>query len=487
MCFAITMSRCGRISLPRDRAEALEDAHLEIFIAAMLAVSLLLLAWVLVLLYGNRRTQSHADSKESERMRERLSAIEAGLTLNAQNAQIGFRDARQENVAQSRALREEVGALFENGLSAMTRSWTEQSRAQNDRLNAMAEQIYRQLGGIEQNAQQHQERMTRLLNERLQSLQSDNEQKLEQMRRTVGEKLDETLGSRLESSFKQVGEQLERVYKSLGEMQQLSSGVTELQRVLTNVKARGTWAELQLGNLLEQTLTNDQYAANVAVKKNSAQRVEYAVKLPGPEADGPPIWLPIDAKFPQEDYLRILDASERADAAALEAAEKALETRLFQEARTIRDKYICPPDTTDFAILYLPTEGLYAELLRRTGVVERLQRECRVTLAGPTTLTALLNSLSMGFRTLAVEKRSSEVWKLLGAIKSQYGSFSEQLAKAQKKIQEAGHFVDAAARRTDTINNKLKRVESLDAESGEAVFSAAEMQNGALDESAAEV
>lgn len=458
---------------------------MELWIVGLLLVALFLLGWILYVLLRERPKSTQDELRERERLAERLTAIETGLSLNTQNARIGFREARQENVAQSRALREEVGGLFDNGMNALTRSWAEQSRAQNERLNALTEQLHRQLDGIDQNAQKHQERLTRLLNEQLQTLQANNEQKLEQMRRTVGEKLDETLGQRLDNSFKQVGEQLERVYKSLGEMQQLSSGVTELQRVLTNVKARGTWAEMQLGNLLEQTLTVDQYAANVAVKKNSAQRVEFAIKLPGSDPDGAPVWLPIDAKFPQEDYLRILDASDRSDAAALEAAQKALEARVMLEARTIRDKYISPPDTTDFAILYLPTEGLYAELLRRSGVVERLQREYRVTLAGPTTLTALLNSLRMGFRTLAVEKRSSEVWKLLGAIKSQYGTFSDQLAKAQKKINEAGNCIEAAARKTNTINNKLKRVETLDADAADVFLGDEPIEPGALMEGGA--
>jgi DNA recombination protein RmuC len=244
-------------------------------------------------------------------------------------------------------------------------------------------------------------------------------------------------------------------------MQALAIGVGDLKKVLTNVKTRGTWGEIQLGNLLEQILTADQYAQNVQTKQNSSERVEFAIKLPGRDGEGNPVWLPIDAKFPKEDYERLMEAAERADAAAVEEASKQLETRIKLDAKNIRDKYLDPPNTTDFGILFLPTEGLYAEVLRRPGLMEILQREFRVVIASPSTLWAYLNSLQMGFRTLAIQKRSSEVWTLLGAVKTEFGKFGEVIEKVQKKIQEAGNAIDSAASKTKTIQRKLKDVQEL--------------------------
>jgi DNA recombination protein RmuC len=296
---------------------------------------------------------------------------------------------------------------------------------------------------------------------RLRELQSDNTAKLEEMRRTVDEKLHATLEQRLGESFKLVSERLEQVHRGLGEMQTLAAGVGDLNRMLTGVKTRGIWGEVQLGNLLEQLLTPQQYERNVATRRGSSERVEYAIRLPGRDSDGGIVWLPIDAKFPREDYERLLDAQERADAAAVEEAGRQLEIRIKREARDIRDKYLDPPNTTDFAILFLPTEGLYAEVLRRSGLGELLQRECRVTIAGPTTLTALLNSLQMGFRTLAIEKRSSEVWTVLGAVKTEFGKFGDVLAKTRKKLEEATNTIGSAETRTRAIERKLRGVEAL--------------------------
>jgi DNA recombination protein RmuC len=295
---------------------------------------------------------------------------------------------------------------------------------------------------------------------RLESLQKDNAEKLEKMRATVDEKLHETLEKRLGESFKQVADRLEQVHKGLGEMQTLAAGVGDLKRVLTNVKSRGTWGEVQLGMLLEQTLTREQYEANVATKPGSRDRVEFAIKLPGRDSDSP-VWLPVDSKFPVEDYDRLVQAAERADPQAVEEAAKALEAQLRNEARTIRDKYVDPPATTDFAILFLPTEGLYAEALRRPGLADALQRDFRVSIAGPTTLSAILNSLQMGFRTLAIEKRSSEVWAVLGAVKTEFGRFGEVLAATKRQLQTVTRSIDQAEVRTRAMERQLKGVEAL--------------------------
>jgi DNA recombination protein RmuC len=296
---------------------------------------------------------------------------------------------------------------------------------------------------------------------RLVSLQEGNEKKLDQMRATVDEKLHATLEQRLGESFKQVADRLEQVHKGLGEMQTLARDVGSLNRVLTNVKTRGVFGEMQLAGLLEQVFTPEQYAAQVATLPGSHDRVDFAIRLPGRERDGPPLWLPIDAKFPREDYERLLDAHERADAVAMEISAKAIETLLRLEARSIRDKYLAPPHTTDFAILFLPTEGLYAEALRRPGLMEALQREYKVVLAGPTTLLATLNSLQMGFRTLALEKRSAEVWEVLGAVKTEFSRFGDVLAKTRKKLEEASNTIDAAEVRTRAMARRLKSVEAM--------------------------
>ena len=319
---------------------------------------------------------------------------------------------------------------------------------------------------------------------RLSAIQLDNASKLEEMRKTVDEKLHATLEQRLGESFKQVSERLEQVHKGLGEMQSLAVGVGDLKKVLTNVKTRGTWGEVQLQALLDQVLTAEQYATNVATRPGSSDRVEFAIRLPGrgvvgESGDGAenPVWLPIDAKVPMEDYQRLFDAQERADPIAVEIASKALEARIRLEAKTIHDKYVEPPHTTDFAILYLPTEGLYAEVLRRPGLADLLQREFRISLAGPTTLAALLNSLQMGFRTLAIEKRSSEVWRVLGAVKTEFGKFGDVLEATRRKLEQATKSIESAGVRTRQIERKLKNVEELP-------LIEAKAQLGALEEAA---
>ena len=295
---------------------------------------------------------------------------------------------------------------------------------------------------------------------RLQELQKDNAQQIERMRATVDEKLQGTLEKRLGESFKLVSERLEKVHQGLGAMQQLASDVGGLQRVLTNVKARGGWGEVQLGALLEQLLTVEQFDRNVQTREESGERVDYAIKLPG-EGNGAAVWLPIDAKFPMEDYQRLITAQESGDSVLTDAAMKDLETQLKKSAKDICAKYINPPKTTDFALMFLPTEGLYAEAIRRVGLVEQVQRDCRVVFAGPTTLAALLNSLQMGFRTLAIQKRSSEVWNLLAGVKTEFAKFGDSLSKVKDKLDQAASDMDKVAVRSRAITKKLRDVEEL--------------------------
>jgi DNA recombination protein RmuC len=310
------------------------------------------------------------------------------------------------------------------------------------------------------------------LEAKLRELQADNGAKLEEMRRTVDEKLHSTLENRLSESFRLVSDRLDKVHQGLGEMQQLAVGVGDLKRVLTNVKTRGTWGEVQLEMLLEQVLTNDQYARNVETIPGTGERVEFAIRLPGATDDGPPVWMPIDAKFPKEQYERMLDCAERADADGHDAACRELERALRNEAKTIAEKYLSPPLTTDFAILFLPTEGLYAEAMRRPGLADELQRRCRVTIAGPSTLSALLNSLQMGFRTLALEKRSSEVWQVLGAVKTEFGKFGDVLAATKQTLERAARNIEQAETRSRQMSRKLKSVEALPAEMAQHLLGA---------------
>ena len=298
------------------------------------------------------------------------------------------------------------------------------------------------------------------LQSQLTNLQQGNERKLDQMRATVEEKLQTTLEARLGESFRMVSDRLEQVHKGLGEMQALATGVGDLKRVLTNVKSRGVYGEVQLAVLLEQIMLPEQYAKNVATRLHSSERVEFAIRMPGHDR-GSPCWLPIDAKFPVEDYERLLAAVEIGDALALDAAGKALERSIKVQAKSIRDKYVEPPHTTDFAIMFLPTEGLFAEVLRRPGLTDHLNRECRTVIAGPTTLFAMLNSLQMGFRTLALEQRSAEVWQVLGAVKTEFSKFGHVLATLHKQLLTASGTVDAAQRRTTQMTKALKSVESL--------------------------
>ncbi|MFC3651718.1 DNA recombination protein RmuC [Dyella humi] len=355
----------------------------------------------------------------------------------------------------------------DTGLQTLSQRLIEETRRGREELaatlNQLGEQQKQQLATLTADNEKRLGEVRTTLETKLTAIQQDNAAKLEQMRATVDEKLQSTLETRLGESFKLVSERLEAVQRGLGEMQSLASGVGDLKRVLNNVKTRGILGEMQLAALLDQMLTPEQYAANVATVPGSDERVEFAVRLPGGDRDDQ-VWLPIDAKFPREDYERLLDAQQAADLDAMERTAAALERRVRDEAKTIRAKYIAPPATTDFAILFLPTEGLYAEIIRRPGLFDSLQREQRVIVAGPTTLSALLNSLQMGFRTLAIQKRSSEVWQLLGAVKNEFGKFGDVLKMVRKKLDEAGKHIDATAVRTRAIERKLRDVESLPGE-----------------------
>jgi len=370
--------------------------------------------------------------------------------------------------------RAEQSSSLKTSTDSLIKSISEISVLQKNQLEMFGSQI----SALTLSNDQKMENLRHAVEDRLKAMQEDNGKKLDQMRSTVDEKLSATLETRLGESFKLVSERLEQVHKGLGEMQTLASGVGDLKKVLTNVKTRGTWGEIQLGSLLDQIFTPDQYEKNVAVKKKSGERVEFAIKMPGNNGGKDVcdfVWLPIDSKFPQEDYQRLVDASELGDAEAAEEAVKQLEARLKTEARSIRDKYISPPDTTDFALMFLPTEGLYSEALRRAGLCDQLQREFRVVVTGPTTLAALLNCLQMGFRTLAVEKRSSEVWALLGAVKSEFGKFGDILDKTHKKLQEASNTIEDATKKTRTIERRLKNVQSINAPEAEALLEAGDV------------
>ncbi|MHB8792117.1 MAG: DNA recombination protein RmuC [Thermoleophilia bacterium] len=378
-----------------------------------------------------------------------------------------LRLGREDASNAARELREEVARTQKASTETIVRTMGAMGTTQQEQLQGVATRIS-QL--TDSNAEQVS-RLRQTVDGQLKVLQESNEKKLDQMRVTVDEKLHSTLEKRLGESFRLVSERLEAVQKGLGEMQNLATGVGDLKRVLTNVKARGTWGEVQLGAILEQILTPDQYAANVQTSDCSSERVEYAIKLPGKE-DHPEavVWLPVDAKFPQEDYARLVDATEQADAEAAKLAHAALLRAIEKSAGEIGDKYLNPPRTTDFAIMFLPTEGLYAEVLRHPGMVEKMQQNYRVVVAGPTTLSAILNSLRMGFRTLAIEQRSSEVWQVLAAVKTEFGNFGDVLAKVKKQLHTAEKTIGDTEVRTRAMKRKLREVEELPAESAAEIL-----------------
>lgn len=488
----------------------------------MSVISLVLNAAIIVLLLTGvlaRSVSFHLDRQIAvlERGQERMEkTIREELGRFRQEAEQAAARQRSEMTNHVKALSETLGLRLDEQrkyLDAMASSQQDQQRlwasAEKERFDAFSEgtqQVLLQLDHHQANrltdmAEQQKrsldsfmQQVTRLtalneakLNEvrhtvelKLTELQQDNSQKLEQMRATVDEKLHQTLEQRLGESFKQVSDRLEQVQKGLGEMQTLASGVGDLKRVLTNVKTRGTLGEIQLDAILEQILTPDQYQAKVQVKPGSSERVDFAVQLPGKDDVQDVVYLPIDAKFPLEDYQRLLEAEEAGDANMAGEAAKLLEGRIKAEAKSIQEKYLNPPHTTDFALLFLPIEGLFAEVLRRPGLWESIQRDYHVVVTGPTTLTALLNSLQMGFRTLAIQKRSSEVWKLLGAVKTEFGKFGGVLEKTQKKLQEASRTIDSAATRTRAIERKLRTVEALPTQEAQPILDVG--PDGAFDE-----
>ena len=367
---------------------------------------------------------------------------------------------RKETAHSAQQARQELGSALKSSSESLQQRMVENIRMQKDQLDSFSQQLM----AMAKLNEEKLEAMRQTMESQLKAIQEDNTKKLEQMRATVDEKLQTTLEKRLGESFKQVSDRLEQVYKGLGEMRTLATGVGDLKKVLTNVKTRGTWGEIRLSHILEQILTPDQYGVNVATKKNSNDRVEFAIKLPGQDVDKEKIvWMPIDSKFPQEDYQRLMDAQETADKELAEKSIKNLEMRVKAEAKHIKEKYLDPPHTTDFGIMFLPVEGLYAEVLRRPGLCDTLQRDYRIVVAGPTTLAALLNSLQMGFRTLAIEKRSSEVWELLGVVKTEFGKFGDVLAKTKKKLQEASNTIDQAEVRTRVIERNLRKVQEVPA------------------------
>ena len=383
-------------------------------------------------------------------------AMEELAARQAEAMERMVRHLREEFAGQSRQDRQELtGALNRFG-AALNQQMVSIAGVQNAQIDRFAGQLDRLTEANEKRLGE----VRATLEARLRELHLDNAARLEEMRRTVDEKLHATLEQRLGESFRLVSERLEQVHRGLGEMRALASDVGDLKRVLTNVKTRGVWGEVQLAALLEQMLVPEQYASNVATVPGSGERVEFAIRLPG-TADDAPVWLPIDAKFPREDYERLLHAHEQADAAGAETAMRQLEQRLRLEARSIRDKYLSPPHTTDFALMFLPVEGLYAEAVRRPGLVDDLQRLHRVVVAGPTTLAAILSSLQMGFRTLAVEKRSSEVWQLLGAVKTEFGKFGDMVARAREQVDKASRTLGAYETRSRAIERRLREVQAL--------------------------
>jgi DNA recombination protein RmuC len=424
-------------------------------------VIVVILLQVAVLLRGNKR------GDDELRFRSLQEAQEKGMARLERELREELARGRREDAEEAFRDREEraqSSTLLGQALSTQVGQF---GSLQAERLEAFARELNRFSLGLDERF----ERLKQAVEGRLTAIQADNAVKLEEMRRTVDEKLHATLEQRLGESFKLVSDRLEQVHRGLGEMQTLAAGVGDLKRVLTNVKTRGTWGEVQLSALLEQLLTADQFSANVATRPGSNERVDFAIRLPGKD-DGALVWLPIDAKFPIEDYQRLLDAQERGEPAAVEEAARAIELRLKNEAKSIREKYVAPPHTTDFALLYLPIEGLYAEALRRPGLAETLQRDWRVSLAGPTTLAAMLNSLQMGFRTLAIEQRSAEVWAVLGAVKTEFGKFGEALAHTKKKLDEASNSISKAETRTRQLSRKLKEVEALPAAESEQLIGA---------------
>lgn len=430
------------------------DIHFYVLLALVLAALVLL---VLVLLRPRGSAGLDGASLASlTNLAERIERVEREVRVQLQTT---AQSSHAATVQQFDGMRRQ---LETQGLVARD----EQTR----NLKLFADSMNQTLGRLTESNAARMGEVRATLEAKIKDLQADNGARLEEMRKTVDEKLHATLESRLSASFQQVSERLERVHQGLGEMQQLALGVGDLKRVLTNVKTRGTWGEVQLEMLLEQVLTPEQYAKNVETIAGSGARVEFALKLPGQVEGGSPVWMPIDAKFPKEQYERLLEAADRADADGVAQAGRELERAVRGEAKTISEKYVSPPHTTDFAILFLPTEGLYAEVMRRPGLADELQRLHRISIAGPSTLTALLNSLQMGFRTLALEKRSSEVWQVLGAVKTEFAKFGDVLAATKLTLERAAKNIESAETRSRQMARKLKSVEALPSEAAQLLL-----------------
>jgi len=435
-----------------------------VWLALLAVVQVAVLAWLARLVKG----AAEQDPQASQDRQQMLGLMQA----QAERIDRLEREVRREVSESARGQRQEVTQTLATFQDTLLKQGAETTRTQNAQIDAFAQQLVQLRGTLgdtlTQQLQALSEANARRLGEvratleaQLNQLQQSNATKLDEMRATVDEKLHKTLETRLAESFQHVAQRLEQVHKGLGEMQSLAAGVGDLKHLLTNVKTRGMFGEAQLAALLEQVFTPEQYATQVATRPGSRNVVDFAIRLPGKGDDGTPVWLPIDAKFPNEDYERLLEAQRVADPIAADAAAKALEARVRLEAKSIAEKYLEPPHTTDFALLFLPTEGLYAEVLRRPGLVEALQREHRVTLAGPTTLLAMLNALQMGFRTLALEKRSSEVWQVLGAVKTEFGKFGDVLAKVKNQTQTVLNTLESAEVRSRAMGRALKKVEAL--------------------------
>jgi DNA recombination protein RmuC len=420
---------------------------------ALGALNLAMIAWLV------RELRTKINQTQSEALSAAIGQQTAVLSDFIRQALADESSRSRSDLAQSnRQLREEIATSVRGGHDLMAGQILKMSESQLRQL----EVISKQWNVASETTEQRMRALQKTVDERLLHIEKQSGERLEMMRKTVEEKLEGTLERRLGDSFKMVGERLEQVQRGLGEMQSLANGVGDLKRVLTNVKTRGTWGEVQLSMLLEQIMTADQYLANAKVGRGS-EVVEFAIRLPGRDDDDSEVMLPIDSKFPQESYQRLLDAQDQGMADLAAVARRELEQAVRVAARDIKEKYIHPPKTTDFAVMFLPTEGLYAEVLRIPGIIERIQNEQRVTIAGPTTLAALLNSLQMGFRTMAIQKRSSEVWKILGAVKTEFGKFGDILDGVQKKLGEAAVKIEDASRKSRTIQSKLRQVEELPA------------------------
>jgi len=429
----------------------------------LVAVALLLAINLAVTLVLLKKRAQDSDLYAAAEAKSRAAAAEL---LRAE-----LRASREEASGAASELRQEVSRTHQASTDTLVKTISQIGESQTTKFQAFTGQL-KALTESNQGGLKH---LQETVDGRLQELRTSNERKLEQMREVVDEKLQSTLEKRLGESFKLVGDRLEAVQKGLGEMRTLASGVGDLKKVLTNVKTRGTWGEVQLGALLEEILTPDQFDRNFNPRPSSREVVEFAIRLPGASDDPEQaVWLPIDSKFPQEDYIRLVDASENGDVAAVQQAQGALIRSIQDSAKDVSTKYLNPPLTTDFAILFLPTEGLYSEALRHPGLVERLQREHRIVVAGPTTLAALLNSLRMGFRTLAIEQRSSEVWKVLGAVKHEFGKFGGVLDKVKRQLETAGRTLEETGVRTRAMERKLRSVEALPADASTEMLDLAE-------------